>query len=198
MIDTAAGGADDDVGEVEFLARFTSAGRAGSMHERSRFQRRAGRWFYVDDVSVKRLIISVFRGEIGQIVPLRCRLGGKICSRVVRLNPCRHAYNRNEAPPMTADLPDSALELRSLVTSQGTLELSLHDVPVPTPAANEVLVRVEASPINPSDLGLLIAGADMTTATVAGTPERPIVTASLGAGAAGRTFGASRQIASGR
>jgi NADPH2:quinone reductase len=81
---------------------------------------------------------------------------------------------------MTADLPDSALELRSLVTSQGTLELSLDDVPVPTPAANEVLVRVEASPINPSDLGVLIAGADMTTATVTGTPERPVVTASLG------------------
>src|ERR1700704_2244771 len=84
---------------------------------------------------------------------------------------------------MTAGLPDSALELRSTVTSQGTLDLSLHEVPVPSPAANEVLVRVEASPINPSDLGVLIAGADMTTATVAGTPERPIVTASLGAGA---------------
>src|SRR6478609_8899331 len=85
---------------------------------------------------------------------------------------------------MTAGLPDSALELRSTVTSQGTLELSLHEVPVPTPAANEVLVRVEASPINPSDLGVLIPGADMTTATVEGTtPERPIVTASLGAGA---------------
>lgn len=90
-------------------------------------------------------------------------------------------FTRNEAPSMTADLPDSALELRSLVTSQGTVELSLHDVLVPTPAANEVLVRVEASPINPSDLALLIAGADMTTATVAGTPERPVVTASLGA-----------------
>ena len=58
---------------------------------------------------------------------------------------------------MTADLPDSALELRSTVTSQGTLELSLHDVPVPTPATNEVLVRVEASPINPSDL-LMVRG----------------------------------------
>jgi len=80
---------------------------------------------------------------------------------------------------MTADLPDNALELRSLVTSRGTLELSLHDVPVPSPAANEVLVRVEASPINPSDLGVLIAGADMSTATVAGTPERPVVTATL-------------------
>jgi NADPH:quinone reductase-like Zn-dependent oxidoreductase len=84
---------------------------------------------------------------------------------------------------MTADLPDTALELRSLVTSEGTLQLSLHDVPVPTPAANEVLVRVEAAPINPSDLGLLVANADMTTATVAGTPQRPIVTASLGPGA---------------
>src|ERR1700756_2581262 len=84
---------------------------------------------------------------------------------------------------MTADLPDSSLELRSTVTSQGTVELSLVDVQVPTPAADEVLVRVEASPINPSDLGVLLAGADMTSATVAGTPERPVVTAALGDGA---------------
>jgi NADPH2:quinone reductase len=80
---------------------------------------------------------------------------------------------------MTANLPDNALELRSLVTSHGTLELSLHEVPIPIPSANEVLVRVEASPINPSDLGLLLAGADMTAAHVAGTPERPVVTAPL-------------------
>jgi NADPH:quinone reductase len=90
---------------------------------------------------------------------------------------------------MTAHLPANALELRSLVTSQGTLELSLQEVPVPAPAANEVLVRVEASPINPSDLGVLIAGADMTAATVAGTPERPTVTASFGAGALGGLSG---------
>jgi NADPH:quinone reductase-like Zn-dependent oxidoreductase len=86
---------------------------------------------------------------------------------------------------MTADLPENALQLRSLVTSQGTLELSLHDVPVPAPGANDVVVRVEASPINPSDLGLLIATADMATATVAGTPERPVVTASLKDGSLG-------------
>ena len=84
---------------------------------------------------------------------------------------------------MSADLPDQALELHSLVTSQGTLELSLEDVAVPTPAENEVLVRVEASPINPSDLGVLIAGADMSTATVTGTAERPVVSATLGDGA---------------
>jgi NADPH2:quinone reductase len=86
---------------------------------------------------------------------------------------------------MTADLPGEALELRSLVTSGGTLELSLLEVPVPVPGDNEVLVRVEASPINPSDLGLLVAGADMTAATVAGTPERPFVTAPLGQAAVG-------------
>ncbi|MBI2695732.1 zinc-binding dehydrogenase [Mycobacterium nebraskense] len=86
---------------------------------------------------------------------------------------------------MTADLPGVALELRSLVTADGTLELSLHEVPVPTPGANEVLVRVEAAPINPSDLGLLVANADMTKATVTGTPERPVVTASLGQGSVG-------------
>ncbi len=80
---------------------------------------------------------------------------------------------------MTRDLPDTALELRSLVTSDGTLELSLHEVPVPVPSAREVLVRVEASPINPSDLGLLVASADMSKATVAGTPERPVVTAPI-------------------
>lgn len=82
---------------------------------------------------------------------------------------------------MTEGLPETALELRSLVTSLGTLELSLQDVPVPVPAANEVLVRIEAAPINPSDLGLLVASADMGAATVAGTPERPTVTAPVSA-----------------
>ena len=52
---------------------------------------------------------------------------------------------------MAEDLPEASLELRSLVTSGGKLELSLHEVPIPAPGANEVLVRVEVSPINPSD-----------------------------------------------
>lgn len=80
---------------------------------------------------------------------------------------------------MTTELPTTALELRSLVTADGMLELSLHDVPVPVPAAAEVLVRVGAAPINPSDLGLLTATADMSAAVVGGTPERPVVTAPL-------------------
>ena len=84
---------------------------------------------------------------------------------------------------MTAGLPDNSLELRSTGDVARHGETLITDVPVPTPAANEVLVRVEASPINPSDLGVLIAGVDMATATVAGTPERPIVIVSLGDGA---------------
>lgn len=48
VIDTVAGGVGDDIGEVEFTALFESAGRTGSMSERSRFERRAGRWFYVE------------------------------------------------------------------------------------------------------------------------------------------------------
>jgi SEC-C motif domain protein len=51
VIHTVAGGPDDDRGEVEFRARFESAGRADSLHERSRFERRAGRWFYLDPLT---------------------------------------------------------------------------------------------------------------------------------------------------
>jgi SEC-C motif-containing protein len=48
VLDTDAGGEGDESGEVEFLAHFESAGRVDTLHERSRFERRAGRWFYVD------------------------------------------------------------------------------------------------------------------------------------------------------
>ncbi|OBF66501.1 zinc chelation protein SecC [Mycobacterium sp. 852002-51971_SCH5477799-a] len=51
VIATLAGGPDDDSGDVEFTAHYESGGRAGSLHERSRFERRAGRWFYVDAVA---------------------------------------------------------------------------------------------------------------------------------------------------
>jgi NADPH2:quinone reductase len=71
----------------------------------------------------------------------------------------------------------TALQLRSLVKKNGDLEVSLTHVPTPIPAANEVLVRIEAAPINPSDLGLLFAGADMTKAGQGGTKDQPVVTA---------------------
>lgn len=80
---------------------------------------------------------------------------------------------------MTAPTPATALQLRSLVQDDQTVELFLETVPVPEPGPNEVLVRVEAAPINPSDLGLLLAGADFTAAVASGPPDRPVITAPL-------------------
>ena len=74
---------------------------------------------------------------------------------------------------------ETGLELRSLIKKSGELEISLADVAVPEPAADQVLVRVEASPINPSDLGLLVGAADMTTAKASGTKDHPVVTAQV-------------------
>jgi NADPH2:quinone reductase len=71
----------------------------------------------------------------------------------------------------------SGLELRSKITSGGTLELSLEEVVVPAPAADEVVIRVEAAPINPSDLGMLLGPADVSTFRAGGTPDRPTATA---------------------
>jgi NADPH2:quinone reductase len=77
----------------------------------------------------------------------------------------------------------TALQLRSLVKADGELEVSLASVPIPVPADNEVLVRMEAAPINPSDLGLLFAGADLQAAAQHGTPDAPRVTARVPEGA---------------
>ena len=74
---------------------------------------------------------------------------------------------------------ETGLQLRSLVKSSGTLELSLAEVATATPTADEVVVHIEGSPINPSDLGLLLGAADMSTATVTGTAARPVLTASI-------------------
>ena len=84
---------------------------------------------------------------------------------------------------MTIAHPDSALQLRSLVTPSGELQLSLADVPVPTPGPDEVLLRIEAAPLNPSDLGLLFGAADMATVHASGTASRPVITARVPEGA---------------
>ena len=70
-------------------------------------------------------------------------------------------------------------QLRSTVTSDGDLQLTLVDIETPAPALDEVVVRVEATPINPSDLGLLLGPADMTRAERSGTSDAPIVTAPI-------------------
>ncbi|MDB5679239.1 zinc-binding dehydrogenase [Sphingomonas bacterium] len=72
--------------------------------------------------------------------------------------------------------PATARELRSLITD-GKLELSLQEVDVPTPGPGEIVVRIEAAPINPSDQPLLLGPADLSTlasdgnVTTAAIPE---------------------------
>jgi NADPH:quinone reductase-like Zn-dependent oxidoreductase len=70
-------------------------------------------------------------------------------------------------------------QLRSEVTPGGELRLSLATVETPRPREREALVRVEAAPVNPSDLALLLAMADVSAAVVAGTADEPTVTAPI-------------------
>lgn len=80
---------------------------------------------------------------------------------------------------MTDKNSDRGLQLRSLVKKDGNLEVSLISIAVPEPEENEVVVRIEATPINPSDLGLLFGMADIDTSRISGTAESPVLTASI-------------------
>lgn len=73
----------------------------------------------------------------------------------------------------------TGLQLRSLITKGGELQLSLAKVELPEPGPDQVLVKVEATPINPSDLGLLLGPADLKTATASGSGEGITVTAKV-------------------
>ena len=71
------------------------------------------------------------------------------------------------------------LQLRSLVRQSGELELSLVRVDIAQPGDDEVTILIKATPINPSDIGLLTGPADMSAAKTAGAKENPIVTAPI-------------------
>jgi NADPH:quinone reductase len=73
----------------------------------------------------------------------------------------------------------SSLGLRSLVKQDGVLELSLAQVTVSPPKDDEVIIRIEATPINPSDLGLLLAGGDVSSAKVSGKGSQTVLTAPI-------------------
>ena len=68
-------------------------------------------------------------------------------------------------------------EIRSTVTSDGTVEISIVNAAMPVPSENEVLIKVEAAPINPSDLALLISfAADLDNIEFSGEDETPKTT----------------------
>jgi NADPH:quinone reductase-like Zn-dependent oxidoreductase len=78
-----------------------------------------------------------------------------------------------------AHVPATGLQIRSLLGKDGALRLSLERIPVDEPKDDDVLIRVEATPINPSDLGLLVGAADMSRASSSGDGERTVVTAQM-------------------
>lgn len=73
----------------------------------------------------------------------------------------------------------TGLQVRSTVTDDGKLTLSLEEVTLGAPEADEVIVRLEATPINPSDLGLLLGPAEVSTLEPSGSAERPVLTFSV-------------------
>jgi NADPH:quinone reductase-like Zn-dependent oxidoreductase len=76
-------------------------------------------------------------------------------------------------------MAETGLQLRTRVSDDNTLSLWLEEVPVPQPGPDEVLVEVGAAPINPSDLFLLFGPADMSSARMSGSAERPVLSAPI-------------------
>lgn len=76
-------------------------------------------------------------------------------------------------------MTDKNIQLVSTISDDNKLTLSLQDIEMPQPGADEVVVRIEAAPLNPSDFGVMFSAADMSTAVQSGTEQDPIVTADV-------------------
>ena len=77
IIDTEAGGADDDEGVVEFAARFGMQGKDQRHHERSRFKKIEGKWYYMDGDMVKNKPVVREGAKVGRNEPCPCGSGKK-------------------------------------------------------------------------------------------------------------------------
>lgn len=75
----------------------------------------------------------------------------------------------------------TAKQMQSTLLENGTLQVELADVDIPEPAEHEVLVQIEASPINPSDLGVLFGPADIGAATSIGSGVDTVLSAPVAA-----------------
>jgi len=76
-------------------------------------------------------------------------------------------------------MTDKNIQLTSTVSDDNKLTLALQDIEMPTPGADEVVVRIEAAPLNPSDFGVMFSAADMSTAVQSGTEQSPVITADI-------------------
>ncbi len=76
-------------------------------------------------------------------------------------------------------MSDTNIALTSTISEDNSLELALREIEIPQPGDNQIVIRVEAAPINPSDLGVMLSVADMTTAKQSGSAERPVIHADV-------------------
>ena len=76
-------------------------------------------------------------------------------------------------------MSDNNIELISTISEDNKLEIALREIEIPQPGENQVVIRIEAAPINPSDLGVMFSVADMTTASQSGTADRPAIRADV-------------------
>ncbi|MEL0655589.1 zinc-binding dehydrogenase [Pseudoalteromonas issachenkonii] len=76
-------------------------------------------------------------------------------------------------------MTDKNIQLTSTISEDNKLTLALKNIEMPKPNADEVVIRIEAAPLNPSDLGVLFSAADMSTAKQSGTDENPVITADV-------------------
>jgi len=82
----------------------------------------------------------------------------------------------------TPTAPSTTRELRSTLTSDGIVTLAMRETDLDAPGPDEVVVRIDAAPVNPSDLGMLFAGADVRDATSTGSDDLPAVSMPVTAG----------------
>ncbi|CAH0991733.1 hypothetical protein SIN8267_01847 [Sinobacterium norvegicum] len=78
-------------------------------------------------------------------------------------------------------MAENNIQLTSTISQDNTLTLALQAIDIPQPGADEVIVRIEAAPLNPSDLGVMFSVADMAKATQSGTETRPVISADIAA-----------------
>jgi NADPH2:quinone reductase len=76
-------------------------------------------------------------------------------------------------------MKDTNIQLTSTISEDNKLTLALQGIEMPQPGADEVVIRIEAAPLNPSDLGIMFSAADMTTATQSGSEQSPAITADI-------------------
>jgi NADPH2:quinone reductase len=76
-------------------------------------------------------------------------------------------------------MTDTNLQLTSTITEDNKLELSLREIEIPKPGENQVVIQMQATPLNPSDLGVMFGLADMTTASQSGSADRPVISAEV-------------------